>query len=440
MGYMKNLMIQQESQGWSFIGDKYVCPKCIDDYALARFIRANAVKKTCDYCGRRSKTRPIAAPVDNVMTEISAGIRSEWRHPDSVGVPYESAEGGYQGNVIDTYDLINDKLWDVFTNEDLRQDIIGSFDAQGAMWCDRHFWTLPPQKALRYGWEEFTKLVKHHIRYVFLRASDDNRNYRGYEEIPPNLFLETLGQVIEEAGLVRMLPSNTRLFRARVHKRSKTLQNALDLGPPPADKAVYSNRMSPAGVSMFYGAFDRKTAIAEILDGSVKSGRVVTIAAFEIARTFPVLDLTKLPQVPSIFDSEERHKRPGIIFLRGFSTDLSRRIEKDGREHIEYVPTQVVTEYFRHVHIDQELGKIRGILYRSSQNSSGECCVMFFQNEQCCEIAPNWNSVTEEYNPTEAQFWLGLDLHSLTLFDPNTTRSGRAKPSSKKKQTTSGKI
>jgi hypothetical protein len=57
MGYMKDLMIQQESQGWSFIGDKFVCTKCVDDYALARFIRDNAVEKHCDYCGRTTKSK-----------------------------------------------------------------------------------------------------------------------------------------------------------------------------------------------------------------------------------------------------------------------------------------------------------------------------------------------------------------------------------------------
>lgn len=434
MGYMKDLMMQQESQGWSFIGDKFVCAKCFDDYALERFVRANAVEKTCGYCGRTSKTRPIAAPIDDIMPEISAGILSEWRNPDDVGVPYESAEGGYQGKVIDTYDLINDELWDVFIDESLRQDIIDAFDAQGAMWCDRHFWTLPPQEALRYGWEEFAKLVKHSTRYFFLKAPEDKDEYGGYEEIPPHLFLQNLGEVVEETGLVRMLPSNTRLFRARVHDRSKTLQNASDLGPPPVDKAVYSNRMSPAGISMFYGTFDRKTAIAETLDNSVKPGELITTAVFETARTFPILDLTKLPKIPSIFDSEERYKRPGIIFLRGFSTDLSKRITKDGREHIEYVPTQVVTEYFQNVYIDHELGKIHGILYKSSQNPNGKCCVMFFQNEQCCEITPNWNSATMEYRPSEPQYWLGLDPVSFSVFDPYSKRNKRAESHFKQKR------
>ncbi len=39
-----------------------------------------------------------------------------------------------------------------------------------------------------------------------------------------------------------------------------------DFAPPPLDKALRSNRMSPAGVVMFYGSDDAKTAQLEIND------------------------------------------------------------------------------------------------------------------------------------------------------------------------------
>jgi hypothetical protein len=430
---MKDLMIQQESQGWSFIGDKFVCTKCVDDYALARFIRDNAVEKHCDYCGRTSKSKTIAAPIDDVMVEISQGIYSEWRHPDNVGVPYESAEGGYQGTVIDSYDLINDELWDVFLNENLRQDIIDAFDSQGAMWCDRHFWTLPPQEALWYGWEEFTKVVKHTVRYLITRAPDYDSEYRGYEEIPPHMFLDRLGNVVEESGIITSLPRGAPLFRARVHKRAETLRSAAQLGPPPIDKAIYSNRMSPAGIPMFYGAFDKKTATMETYDSLSDLEYVVTTAVFETARDFPVLDLTRLPKLPSIFDSEERDRRPGIIFLQNFTKDLSKQIEKDGREHIEYIPTQVVTEYFHHIFKSEESGNLKGILYPSAQRPGGKCCVLFLRSEDCCDITPGWASVTKEFKSDAPQFWLGLDTKSVELFDPTNRCNKRTIARSKQK-------
>ena len=433
MGYMKDKMIEEQSRGWSSV-DKRVCDKCLNDYALAKFVKDRATEKKCDYCGRASKERPIAVPVDDVMPEISDGIRSEWEHPDDVGMPYESAEGGYQGTVIDSYELINDELWDIFTNESLREDIAGAFEAQGAMWCDKYLWSLPPEEALRSGWKEFVKVVKHNVRYLFLRAPDDLSEYRGYEEIPPSLFLDRLGEVVQEAGLVTVLPRGTRIFRARVHAIDKTLQTASELGPPPIEKANYSNRMSPAGIPMFYGAFDRETAIRETYDGSNEREVIVTTAEFETARDFPVLDLTRLPDLPSIFDSPNRDKRPGILFLQDFAEDLSKRIMKDGREHIEYVPTQVVTEYFRHVFASSEFGSLKGLLYPSAQGSPGKCSVLFFKAEDCCDVAPGWTSAKKEFGPELPKFWLGLNPDSLTRWysgNQERTLSARIKKQEK---------
>ena len=82
--------------------------------------------------------------------------------------------------------------------------------------------------------------------------------------------------------------------------------------------------------------------------------------------------------------------------------EVTKPIVKDGREHIEYIPTQIVTEYFRHV-LGNELGvEIRGVLYSSSQNAS-TCCVLFCSNEECCEDTPGWQNNKKN--------WLGLVSH-----------------------------
>jgi DNA-directed RNA polymerase subunit RPC12/RpoP len=102
MGYAKQKLLEAQERGWSSIGDKFVCAKCFDDYALSQLVTENAAEFKCDYCGHRSRKKPIAAPMDEVMEAIDEGIRSEWGHPDDEGIIYESAEGGYQGTVIDT--------------------------------------------------------------------------------------------------------------------------------------------------------------------------------------------------------------------------------------------------------------------------------------------------------------------------------------------------
>jgi len=58
----------------------------------------------------------------------------------------------------------------------------------------------------------------------------------------------------------------------------------------------------------------------------------------------------------------------------------------DGYEHIEYVPTQVVTEYFRYVVPEIAIYKIDGIVYPSAKEGGKNCCVLFFDNDECKEV------------------------------------------------------
>jgi hypothetical protein len=385
------------------LGERFVCARCFSDYALAQFATDNATEMHCDYCGRRSKRKPIAVPIDDVLAEISKGIRSEWGNPEGEGVPYETQEGGWQGEVIDSYDLFHDEIDDPFDNDDLRQDVIDAFFDNA--WCQKHFWSLKPAQALQYSWEKFVDVVKHQVRYLFSVVRDDDEDH---EVIAPSAFLERVGELISEIGLVRDLRKGTKLFRARVHRSDKRYRFASELGTPPVPSARFSNRMSPAGIPMFYGAFDAETAIAETFDPQISGEKVVTVGCFESARDFPVLDLTNVPKVPSIFDSERRHLRPGLTFLRGFVYDLKKPIVKDGLEHIEYVPTQIFTEYIRRIYNHPLLGHPKGILYESVRKQKGTCCVLFFLSEDCCDIHAGWTNELEEYSKHEHKWWLGL--------------------------------
>lgn len=422
MGYWKQKMIEEQDRGWSSLGGKFVCDKCFEDSALANFASENAVEYKCDYCGRRSKKKPIGIGIDEVMEVINEGITSEWGHPDNEGVAYESAEGGYQGEVLDTYDLIHDELGNPFANDKLCDDVISAFTRQGALWCQRNFYGLLPHDVLRFGWERFVRVVKYSKRYLFSKDMGQIDYFRGDEELPPGKFLERFGEILTQIDLVREFPPRTRIYRVRVHDPSEELRTASELGTPSTENARYSNRMSPAGIPMFYGAFDEETAIRETFDPLRGNNVAITVGEFRTARGFPVVDLTKVPPIPSVFDSEKRDSRPDIIFLHHFIRDLQAQVTKDGREHIDYVPTQIVTEYIRHLYKHPEHGMVRGILYCSAR-SEGECCVLFFDSEQCGEIAKGWTETKDLYSSDKPKFWLGLDCQKLHRVDPLNQKS-----------------
>ena len=133
---------------------------------------------------------------------------------------------------------------------------------------------------------------------------------------------------------------------------------------------------------MFYGAFDLDTSEMEIIDATWTDS-IMTTGKFFNLRELTLIDFTKLKEIPSLFDISNRDKRTIARFIRDFISDLSIPVKPDNSVHIEYIPTQVVTEYIKII-----LGKeknIDGIIYNSVKNIGGKCVVLFVENSDICD-------------------------------------------------------
>ena len=129
---------------------------------------------------------------------------------------------------------------------------------------------------------------------------------------------------------------------------------------------------------MFYGSDDKQTTLAEMPE----LPEHYAIGTFETLRPLRVLDLTSV-RSPSIFDMSEHANYDWLLFMSEFLHDFSSPIERDDRIHIDYVPTQVVTEYLRDAKLDG-LPPVEGIKYRSARRKGGTCYVLFI-DEYCVE-------------------------------------------------------
>lgn len=239
-------------------------------------------------------------------------------------------------------------------------------------WCKADPYAERDYESELYTWHSFCELVKHRVRYVFYKSKNVVEEY---DLSNPVNILEIVGEYIMGLNLIRCLPPNTTLYRGRLHTEENQYSQASDFAPPPVTKAK-ANRMSAEGISMFYAAFDEDTVIKEIYN----SDEYATIAKFKTSRPLTVIDLTKLNKIslPSIFDEERRQQRSAVIFLKEFAEEISRKVE--AYPSIEYVPTQIVTEYFRYVFNSDRYGDIDGIVYNSAQNAKGRCVVLFMNN------------------------------------------------------------
>ena len=390
------------------MADKYVCAECFSDYAIKEFIEQNAFSEKCSYCSNESD-EPIAAPLEEVIDFIREGLEMEWDNPVNC-VGWESAEGGWMGaRVIDSYELLTEEIEELQdTNQNVLDDIIYILDQE---WCQRDPYGLPDEEALFLSWTDFADQVKHHTRYIFLRQKEEEEFPHDLDIIPVHKMLDRLSEELsnlEEENLLTMLRVGSKIFRTRIHDQGVLLSKATEIGTVPVESAKYSNRMSPAGIPMFYGSLDPETALKEtIVDSDIGVGRIASIGHFNIIKQLEVLDLTQDHEIPSIFDTNRSYLRSSLIFLRNFEKEISKPIEKDGAEHIEYVPTQVFTEYIRHLYGDQSGNRLDGILYRSSKNEGGVCCVLFIGNEHCCDHYQSQNATLN--TDSEPQHYLFLE-------------------------------
>ena len=372
MGWAKERAEELSARGYGETGDLAICPDCILDDALRTETTEYLTCPGCSFCGRGAVDgEAVAADFEDFMRLVMAAITYVYRHANDEGVPRD--EGAW---VIRTYD--SDDVVDDVCAGAVGDDVLDAIKAcvPPEDWTERNFELLRPDLAMRLGWSEFCDRVKHKQRFVFL--AEEEPEWSMPDEFTSEQILRRLVDVIRRNDLLREVAEGTVFHRGRmVPAPADCTFGCTGLASPPVAKAT-ANRFSPAGISMFYGCADEATVIAEIAAFSTE--RYACIGSFETARPLMLVDLTALPDVPSLFDSKRRDRVYELTFLRDFADELSKPVRHDGAEHIEYVPTQVVTEYLRWI----PLVPIDGLAYTSAQNG-GTCVVIFADADACTD-------------------------------------------------------
>ena len=355
---------------------KFACAGCcFDDEHLKNFVTDKSVPNgICSYC----RAKP-AMPVDVLFEAIKDCLSREWLDPGVYAlhgkvpdlgshvpdIPDGVSPGFDYGGYFTGYHL-PEEVGLCSHNDEFCDDFREAFaDTQWSR-SSHSPWFPAKEAILRFEeWSRFRRIVMHERRYFF--AS-------GRTELGGMLF--QIGASAHSIGLFRAVNAEEALYRVRVGE----FKDELEMLAPPPEKSVFPNRMSPAGVPMFYGAFDADTAIRETC-GQRKDFRgdtAVTIARFHPKRALVVLDLTEFPEVPSPFAPNGPEHRLAISFLRMFAKDAAKPVDKDGGQHIEYVPTQIFTEFLREFGgQDHRFPKVDGIVYASAKNAGGKACVLF---------------------------------------------------------------
>ena len=316
------------------------------------------------------------------MHPIGGAFFANFAEPGEAMLPRDS--GDWIQDLISTDEAL-DSL-PLVCHGDLFVDVVKSFHNLGWIRCAKGFWLGEHDSTIwKWDWENFERIVKTSTRYFFAGSALEDSGFD--ENTSPSDLLKRIGLIAQELELYKTLEARVPLYRVREIRDGEVFDSFDQLGPPPSDKAS-AGRMNPAGIGYLYLARERQTAIGEVLN---RPPCQAAIATFTPKDDLTILDLAALPELPSVFDVEKHDLREAILFLNEFVLAISKPVPKDGREHIDHVPSQVVSEFFAQVFSDEEIGRIDGMVYPSAIVKGGQNIVIFPPRESL----RNWSDVVE---------------------------------------------
>ncbi len=372
MGFVKGEWMDAQGLGYS-APDTFVCDNCVSDSFLKELVRREASAHTCNYCNRHCSTN-IAASSEVIMMAIYETVNTYFAEPATSGVPYDN---NFMIEPIGIDDVLGELGLDGhqdFLNAVIKAEINGNsfVRASNGYWAGSH-----PHEVLASGWSLFCDVIKHETRFHF--ANKPRSGVSSPFEIDVADVLPAIAEWLRPQ--IQVLEVGTKVYRARVRARDALwLPSPDQMGPPPKEQAS-AGRMNPAGIPYLYTAFDKTTAKCEA-PAKKSAEDTVYVAVFEINRPLLIMNFTTLPSVISIFDVENKRTREQALIVRDFVQAISIPTKKDGREHIDYLPSQVVCEYLAQIFAVEAGKTLDGLIYPSSTHYGGKNLVVFPEDRQ----------------------------------------------------------
>ena len=349
-------------------GERLVCSGCISDSFVREAVLDIEYEAVCDYCG---SSDPPFALADTLFEYVYRCIAQEYGDPLHHAIWWDKEDGTWIGiTSLDTWDVLGEvdspfaedsPVFDSFV-ESIHHDWyeIGS---EAGLLEERHIW----------GWDSFEKRLRTGPRFLF-SATETAWGEESAESVFQ--FLASLAERVT-TGFLKMQDPGLMLLRARAH-RFTTFRKADKLGSPPLSKTV-PQRMSAAGVSCFYAAEDRQTAIREVKTSCIQR---VSVGKWITTAPLVYVDFAAQPSLPSLFDYPASRDRLFVSFLREFVKRIERPASQDLGDANSYLGTQVLAEYLRYSLPAGESVGIDAVRYPSSVRKDGVNWVIFGQPDR----------------------------------------------------------
>lgn len=385
--------------------ENLICGNCITENYLQNLIQQEEIH-TCSYCSVKAE----CISIEDIVTRVIEALDKHFYVTNSEPEPWQEM---LMRDKEETYDWFRDGtpleelLIDILeTTDEIVQDILQLLPDQSQYedFCearhdaDTHYdYAISKDPLWEENWKELEQSIKSESRYfnpVANKVLDDV--FSSIEQLITN---------DNEPAISTIGPNQklNKVFRARelydLDSVNKVLKSPdSELGPPPF-KVASAGRMNPRGISVFYSALEKQTAISEIRPAV---GSYVVVGEFDIIRKLKVVDIAALQKITtdwggSCFDPEFYETQQQSQFLVTLSRKLSQPIHPHESE-LEYITTQLVAEYLSQ--------RWDGLLFESSQiENSNKNLVLFHKSSRVEELTkPKKGKIDVRFSDHEGYF------------------------------------
>lgn len=354
-----------------------VCPDCFGDSGLQRRIKEVRPKFPNDPCDFHPKKKGV--PIAAVAEIVDPVFRNRYIFGNYHPIHDDFTGDDLPGTLFDLTEADDDRVVTALAEALIESDDYWPPDGEDAFYILDGSYVENDASYEEHSqtWRNFRREILHEQRFFSQKALGRLR------EIFEGLHLLRDDSNSPAVYILEPGDEAVQIYRARkgnsIEERERIVQDpAKQLGPPP-EKLRRAGRMNPSGIVAFYGAFDLNTCVAELRPAV---GETVISAKFQLTRPIMVLDTTKFsgrPEAINIFAQTHVTRMRLWKFMTTFMNEIARPCLPND-EHLDYVPTQVVSEYLTHLHKfkrgDKEM-TIDAIIYRSAQNGNGNNIAIF---------------------------------------------------------------
>ena len=366
-----------------------ICHQCIGEMFLRNELAQQGNTVSCKFCGETQAGLTLEDLAERIHTAVSDHFDLTSDQPSDGYDYFLDSEGRWErrgdpakdviaeiGRLeIEVAEEVTEFLSARYGYRALREE--GREDPYGS---EAMYETAGPRDEIFHRkWADYCREVQSESRFFSLKAESLLKDIFG--DLNTHQTVSGL-PVIREIGPGTDTPF---VWRARLAEKDDQIIEILKsparrVSSPPTRKAK-GGRMNAWGISVFYGAFDKKTCVAEVRP---PVGSKVVVAKFLPLRTLRLLDFDALAEIDdsgSYFDPGYAERRGRASFFDWLVTEISRPVMRD-EEEFEHIPTQAMAEYLA----SRVFPRLDGIIYRSTQVGGRNQNLVLFKHASRVEL------------------------------------------------------